>query len=159
MNVMWVSLFCAVWGAIYFIKRTPTYPKENGIKEEVKPLPTCEAISSIRGILNNHRVSKKYDTLIHSMVLMLYHSHMNGETTLVDIMPTEYTDLSEIGKEVIEKYKLNNKDIEFYYFMSGVIETEMENIRLDGVIPYQDKQTIRKLIDLFYFKELRNVTK
>ena len=155
MNVMWVSLFCAVWGAIYFIKRTPTYPKEDTvIKEEVKPLPTCEAISSIQGILKNHRVSKKYDTLIHSMVLMLYHSHMNGKTTLVDIMPKEYMDLSDIGKEVIEKYKINNKDIEFYYFMSGVIETEMENIRLDGMIPYQDKQTIRKMIDMFYFKEL-----
>jgi len=148
-NILWISVFLTVFGAIYFLKRVPVYSNET-----VKPLPTCEAISSIRGILKKHRVTKKYETLIHSMVLMLYHSQ-NGESTLVDIMPTEYTDLSDIGKEVIEKYKTADiKDVEFYYFMSGVIETEMENIRLDSVIPYQDKQTIRKLIDLFYFKEI-----
>ena len=156
MNVMWFSLFLAVWGAIYFLKRTPTSFKEEAvIKEEVKPLPTCEAILSIQGILNKHRISKKYDTLINSMVLMLYHSHMKGETMLIDILPTDYMSICEIGKEVIEKYKtFDNKDAIFYNFMTGIIETDMENIRLESALSYQDKHTIRKLIDMFYFKEL-----
>jgi hypothetical protein len=41
-----------------------------------------------------------------------------------------------------------------FYFLAGVIENEVENIRLDVAVTYMDKQSIRKLVDIFYYKEL-----
>ncbi|AGE51554.1 hypothetical protein PBCVCviKI_460R [Paramecium bursaria Chlorella virus CviKI] len=157
MNAVWFSLFFAVCGAIYFIKRYPSPMVEHTppTKGDNKKSPTCESILSIQRILDNCRISKKYEILIHSMTLMLYQSRMDGDTTLIDIIPSNHEDVQEIGKEVIEKYKtLDHTSSVLYHFLAGIVETEMENIRLDHMIPYQEKQTIRKLIDVFYFKEI-----
>jgi hypothetical protein len=155
MNVVWFSLFFAVCGAIYFLKRNPVITPISYIGQVEETAPTCESILSIQYILDKYRISKKYDTLIHSMTLMLYQKQLNDNTTLIGIIPPNNTDIQEIGKEVIEKYKtLDDKTGVLYHFLAGIIEIEMENIRLDHMIPYQEKQTIRKLIDVFYHKEI-----
>jgi hypothetical protein len=66
---------------------------------------------------------------------------------------TQDADMCEIGREYLQRYV--GTDSVLYHFLAGVIETEVENIRLDTQIPYQDKQTIRKLVDVFYFKHLQ----
>ena len=156
MNAVWFSLFLAICGAIYFLKRNPSMTEDNPpVKENEKISPTCESILSIQRILDKYRISKKYETLIHSMTLMLYQKQLKDDTTLIGILPSNNMDIQEIGKEVIEKYKkLDDTTGMLYHFLAGIIETEMENIRLDHTIPYQDQQTIRKLIDVFYYKEI-----
>ncbi|ABU44068.1 hypothetical protein PBCVNY2B_590R [Paramecium bursaria Chlorella virus NY2B] len=152
MNAVWFSLFFAVCVTIYFLKRNPT--SFSLIDSHEEKAPTCESILSIQHILDDYKLSKKYETLIHSMTLMMYQSRMKGDTTLIDIIPQNHEDIQEIGKEVIEKYNIEHATDVLYHFLAGIIETEMENVRLDDTISYQDKQTIRKLIDVFYYKEI-----
>jgi len=157
MDELWFPLFLAIWGVIYYINHRVDHRiiiRSVTQKDDVKKLPTCEAISSIQQILETNRVLQNHETIIHSLTLMLYHSRMEGQTPMVKMIPEDHMDISEIGREVIEKYNISCHDPVFFRFMAGVVELELEKIRLEGTIPYQDKQTIRKLVDVFYFKEI-----
>ena len=114
---------------------------------------SCESIDTIKKILTTHKALSHHEIIIHSMSLMLYHHESREKTTLDRLVTTQDADMCEIGREYLQRYV--GTDSVLYHFLAGVIETEVENIRLDTQIPYQDKQTIRKLVDVFYFKHLQ----
>ena len=71
---------------------------------------------------------------------------------LSQLIPIDGGHMIEIGKNYLSRFSDVMGNV--FYFLAGVIENEVENIRLDVAVTYMDKQTIRKLVDLFYYKEL-----
>ena len=85
------------------------------------------------------------------MNLMLYQL-ANPDVDLSQLIPIDGGHMIEIGKNYLSRFSDVMGNV--FYFLAGVIENEVENIRLDVAVTYMDKQTIRKLVDLFYYKEL-----
>jgi hypothetical protein len=112
---------------------------------------SCEAVEEIQKILT--RSGKISDIIIDSMNLMLYQNE-NPDVDLSLLIPENDCNAIEIGRIYLSKF-VNMRNSVMYFF-AGVIEMEVEKIRLDIVIPHQDKHMIRKLVDIFYFKELNN---
>lgn len=109
----------------------------------------CHAVEEIRHILTKN--GKKNEVLLDSMNLMLYQL-ANPDVDLSQLIPVDGGNMVEIGKNYLSRFSSVVGTV--FYFLSGVIENEVENIRLDVAVTYTDKQSIRKLVDLFYYKEL-----
>lgn len=109
----------------------------------------CQAVEEIRHILTKN--GKKNEVLLDSMNLMLYQL-ANPDVDLSQLIPVDGGNMVEIGKNYLSRFSSVVGTV--FYFLSGVIENEVENIRLDVAVTYTDKQSIRKLVDLFYYKEL-----
>jgi hypothetical protein len=71
---------------------------------------------------------------------------------LSQLVPVDGGHMVETGKNYLSRFSSVVGTV--FYFLAGVIENEVENIRLDVAVTYMDKQSIRKLVDLFYYKEL-----
>lgn len=109
----------------------------------------CQAVEEIRHILTKN--GKQNEVLLDSMNLMLYQL-ANPDVDLSQLIPVDGGNMVEIGKNYLSRFSSVVGNV--FYFLSGVIENEVENIRLDVAVTYTDKQSIRKLVDLFYYKEL-----
>ncbi len=109
----------------------------------------CQAIEEIKAILIKN--GKQHEVLTDSMNLMLYQL-ANPDVDLSRLVPIDGGHVVEIGKNYLSKF--SNVVGTVFYFLAGVIEGEVENIRLDVAIGHTDKQTVRKLVDIFYYKEL-----
>lgn len=109
----------------------------------------CQAVEEIRHILTKN--GKQNEVLLDSMNLMLYQL-ANPDVALSQLIPVDGGNMVEIGKNYLSRFSSVVGTV--FYFLSGVIENEVENIRLDVAVTYTDKQSIRKLVDLFYYKEL-----
>ena len=109
----------------------------------------CQAIEEIKVILINN--GKQNEVLLDSMNLMLYQL-ANPDMDLSQLIPADGGHMVEIGKNYLSRFSSIVGTV--FYFLAGVIENEVENIRLDVDVTYMDKQSIRKLVDLFYYKEL-----
>jgi len=152
MDVVYEAL--VVCGAAYLfststftksIKASPTFATDN------LDVRSCEAVEEIQKILT--RNGKTSNIIIDSMNLMIYQLEHPAEDLSL-LIPGDDRNAVEIGRLYLSRFvNINNLVM---YFFAGVIEMEMEKIRLDVVIPNQDKQTIRKLVDIFYYKELNN---
>ena len=110
---------------------------------------TCQAIEEIKNVLTKN--GKENEVLLDSMNLMLYQL-ANPDVDLSQLIPIDGGHMIEIGKNYLSRFSDVMGNV--FYFLAGVIENEVENIRLDVAVTYMDKQTIRKLVDLFYYKEL-----
>lgn len=110
----------------------------------------CQAVEEIKNILTKN--GKKNEVLLDSMNLMLYQL-ANPDVDLSQLIPVDGGNMVEIGKNYLSRFSSVVGNV--FYFLSGVIENEVENIRLDVAVTYTDKQSIRKLVDLFYYKELK----
>jgi len=109
----------------------------------------CRAVEEIKAILINN--GKRNEVLIDSMNLMLYQL-ANPTVDLSQLVPIDGGHMAEIGKNYLSRFASVTGTV--CHFLTGVIENEVENIRLDVDVTYMDKQSIRKLVDLFYYKEL-----
>lgn len=109
----------------------------------------CQAVDEIRSILTKN--GKQNEVLLDSMNLMLYQL-ANPDVDLSQLVPIDGGHMVEIGKNYLSRFASVTGTV--FYFLAGVIENEVENIRLDVDVTYMDKQSIRKLVDLFYYKEL-----
>ena len=109
----------------------------------------CHAVEEIKTILT--RNGKYNDVLVDSMNLMLYQL-ANPDVDLSRLVPVDGGHIVEIGKDYLSRFISVVGNV--FYFLAGVIENEVENMRLDVAVTYTDKQSIRKLVDLFYYKEL-----
>jgi len=127
------------------IKASPTYVPDN------LDVRSCEAVEEIQKILTEN--GKISDIIIDSMNLMLYQLEHPAEDLSL-LIPGDDCNAVEIGRLYLSRFMNINNPV--MYFFAGIIEMEVEKIRLDIFISYQDKQTIRKLIDIFYYKELNN---
>ena len=109
----------------------------------------CQAVEEIKVILTKN--GKQNEVLLDSMNLMLYQL-ANPGVNLNQLVPVDGGHMVEIGKNYLSRFSSVTGTV--FYFLTGVIENEVENIRLDVAVTYMDKQSIRKLVDLFYYKEL-----
>jgi hypothetical protein len=109
----------------------------------------CQAVDEIRTILTKN--GKKNEVLLDSMNLMLYQL-ANPDVDLNQLVPVDGGHMVEIGKNYLSRFSSVVGTV--FYFLAGVIENEVENMRLDVGVTYMDKQSIRKLVDIFYYKEL-----
>jgi hypothetical protein len=109
----------------------------------------CQAVDEIRTILTKN--GKKNEVLLDSMNLMLYQL-ANPDVDLNQLIPVDGGHMVEIGKNYLSRFSSVVGTV--FYFLAGVIENEVENMRLDVGVTYMDKQSIRKLVDIFYYKEL-----
>jgi hypothetical protein len=109
----------------------------------------CQAVEEIQAILIKN--GKQNEVLLDSMNLMLYQL-ANPDVDLSQLVPVDGGHMVEIGKNYLSRFASVAGTV--FYFLTGVIENEVENIRLDVDVMYMDKQSIRKLVDLFYYKEL-----
>ena len=109
----------------------------------------CQAVDEIRSILTKN--GKQNEVLLDSMNLMLYQL-ANPNVDLNQLVPVDGGHMVEIGKNYLSRFASVTGTV--FYFLAGVIENEVENIRLDVDVTYMDKQSVRKLVDLFYYKEL-----
>lgn len=109
----------------------------------------CQAVDEIRSILTKN--GKQNEVLLDSMNLMLYQL-ANPDVDLSQLVPIGGGHMVEIGKNYLSRFSSVVGTV--FYFLAGVIENEVENIRLDVAVTYMDKQSVRKLVDLFYYKEL-----
>jgi hypothetical protein len=109
----------------------------------------CQAVDEIRTILTKN--GKQNDVLLDSMNLMLYQL-ANPDVDLGQLVPVDGGHMVEIGKNYLSRFSSVVGTV--FYFLAGVIENEVENMRLDVGVTYMDKQSIRKLVDIFYYKEL-----
>lgn len=109
----------------------------------------CQAVEEIKDILTKN--GKQNEVLLDSMNLMLYQL-ANPDVDLGQLVPIDGGRMVEIGKNYLSRFASVTGTV--LYFLAGVIENEVENIRLDVAVTYMDKQSIRKLADLFYYKEL-----
>ena len=109
----------------------------------------CQAVEEIKVLLTKN--GKQNEVLLDSMNLMLYQL-ANPDVDLSQLVPIDGGHMVEIGKIYLSRFASVTGTV--FYFLAGVIENEVENIRLDVDVTYMDKQSIRKLVDLFYYKEL-----
>ena len=109
----------------------------------------CQAVDEIRSILTKN--GKQNEVLLDSMNLMLYQL-ANPNVDLNQLVPVDGGHMVEIGKNYLSRFASVTGTV--FYFLAGVIENEVENIRLDVAVTYMDKQSVRTLVDLFYYKEL-----
>jgi hypothetical protein len=109
----------------------------------------CQAVDEIREILTKN--GKQNEVLLDSMNLMLYQL-ANPDVDLSQLVPVDSGHMVETGKNYLSRFSSVIGVV--FYFLAGVIENEVENIRLDVAVTCTDKQSIRKLVDIFYYKEL-----
>jgi hypothetical protein len=112
----------------------------------------CQAVDEIREILTKN--GKQNEVLLDSMNLMLYQL-ANPDVDLSQLIPVDGGHMVETGKNYLSRFSSVVGVV--FYFLAGVIEREVENIRLDVAVTCTDKQSIRKLVDIFYYKELIRV--
>jgi len=110
----------------------------------------CQAVDEIRTILTKN--GKQNEVLLDSMNLMLYQL-ANPDVDLNQLVPVDGGHMVETGKNYLSRFSSVVGNV--FYFLAGVIENEVENLRLDVAVTYMDKQSIRKLVDIFYYKELK----
>lgn len=127
-------------------KNLRKYTETNDNNLDVRP---CQAVEEIKSILTKH--GKTNEVLLDSMNLMLYQL-ANPDVDLSQLVPVDGGHMVEIGKNYLSRFSSVVGNV--FYFLAGVIENEVENMRLDVGVTYMDKQSIRKLVDIFYYKEL-----
>ena len=157
MDIVYASAIIA--GALFLFSTATTYrtfiPESVSLENVNASSPNldvrkCQAVEEIQDILT--RNGKYNDVLIDSMNLMLYQL-ANPDVVLSQLVPIDGGHTIEIGKNYLSRF--SNVVGNVFYFLAGVIEKEVENLRLDIAMTYTDKQSIRKLVDIFYYKELK----
>jgi len=108
-------------------------------------------IDVVKNILNKHGVYKKHISLVDSMVLITM-SKKNTECNLDLLIQADDWQIIEFGRMYIDRFAKNPTKLD--YFLSGVIETEMNNIRTGSKVPLQDIHELRKIVDSFYYKNI-----
>ena len=122
---------------------TKIYPRNLEVRQ-------CRAVDEIRDLLA--RNGKQNEVLLDSMNLMLYQI-AHPDINLNQLVPEDGAHIIETGRNYLSRFTEVSGVV--FYFLAGVIEHEVENIRLDVNVTYQDKQSVRKLVDIFYYKEIK----
>lgn len=111
-------------------------------------------INMVVDILEKHKMYKRHRTLVHSMILMLM-AKSNPEYQLDLLIPEdESEDIVLIGKKYIDKYATVSLPTKLDCFLAGVIEKEIDEIRIASSVCVQDVYELRKIVDSFYFRNL-----
>ena len=108
-------------------------------------------IDVVKKILTRHGVYKRHISLVDSMVLITM-SKKNTECNLELLIQPDDRQIIEFGRLYIDRFAKNPTKLD--YFLSGVIETEMNNIRTGSSVPLQDIHELRKTVDSFYYKNI-----
>jgi hypothetical protein len=142
-----LSLTALTCAAVYFAVKDETIRNAPPIDSELDV--DNEAVDEISAILKKHRALKMHRTIVDSMTLMVYQRE-RGDANLDELIPPESHDIVETGRMYVEKY-VNNPS-EFDCFAAGVIEKELNAVRVGSLVPVQDVYSMRKFVDVFYYK-------
>ena len=144
-----------------FIARKEMQKEQDAIQDNtVKPTPDVPSLNNdgheggidmIVHILKKHGVYKKHLSLVDSMVLIVM-SKKNKDCNLDLLIQADDQNIIEMGKLYIDRFAISPSKLE--YFLAGVIETEVNNIRTGSTVPLQDIHEIRKIVDTFYYKNI-----
>lgn len=153
MDIVYAALVLS--GGLYLLSTSAKKQKTGSERPEEPDMKNldvrqCKAVCDIKRILTSN--GKRSETITDSMNLILYqidHPYLD----LCGVIPADARDVIDNGHNYMSKFSKITGDI--FSFLAGVIEREVEDIRLDNAIPYRDKESIRKLVDIFYYKELR----
>lgn len=146
---------CALLGAAFALwlgnKDAENEIKEivNNVAEDKNLNVQNEAIDRVTSLLKRHGVYEKHESLVNSMSLMVY-SQIHGQETLAGLVLPEDENTVRIGKTYIDRFVSSPTILD--YFLAGVAELEVNNVRIGCVVPVQDVHELRKLLDVFYFK-------
>ncbi|ABT16582.1 hypothetical protein ATCV1_z448L [Acanthocystis turfacea chlorella virus 1] len=157
-----VPLFTIGMAAIaIFIARKEVRKEQDAFEEsEVKSAPVVPRLNNkgheggidvVINILKRHGVYKKHTSLIDSMVLIVM-SKKNKDCNLDLLIQADDQKVIEIGKMYIDRFAVGPTKLD--YFLAGVIEMEVDNIRTGSDVPLQDIHEIRKTVDSFYYKNI-----
>jgi hypothetical protein len=130
---------------IYFVTKPDEQKRRPSIEKE------CEYASLIRGVLDSCGVTKTYESLLDSMNLL--ETDYSDNDAMFGIIE-DAVFYVVVGKPVLERYVPSvdySESINVYRsFLVGVIQVDVENIRLDDRIPYHQKNEIFKFVEMFY---------
>lgn len=107
-------------------------------------------IDTILYILEKNGVVEEHRSLIHSMIILL---SAKENCNLGDLFTRDNHDMIHFGRQYILRFATNPSNIDC--FLAGVIEQEFEHIRLGTTVPLRDVHEIRKIIDAFYYRNLK----
>jgi len=108
-----------------------------------------EAIDRVSSLLKKHGVYEKHESLINSMSLLVY-SRVHGQETLAGLVLPEDENTMRIGKMYIDRFVSSPSVLD--YFLAGVMEIELNNLRLGNTVSVQDVYELRKIVDVFYYR-------
>lgn len=109
-------------------------------------------IDNVIRILEKNGVIEDHRSMIHSMIILITAKDTSDYNLDLLIPDNDSEYLVYFGKQYIDRFATNPTKLDC--FLAGVIEREVEHIRLGGRIPVQDVYEIRKNIDTFYYKNL-----
>ena len=110
-----------------------------------------QGIDTVENILGSHGVYKKHAAIVDSMVLITMSKESQGQN-LEAFIQADDERIIETGKLYVDRFARNPTLLT--YFLVGVIETELDDIRTGSVVPLQDIHELRKTIDCFYYKNI-----
>jgi methylmalonyl-CoA mutase cobalamin-binding subunit len=145
--------------AIYFAREEERVLQEPDHEVEMPPANINnsghdQGADIVENILRRHGAYEEHAALVDSMVLIVI-SKKNEDYNLDLLIPEEDgKSLVELGKLYIDRFAKNPTRLD--YFLAGVIEMELNNIRTGSVIPIQDVHELRKTVDSFYYKNISN---
>jgi len=143
--------------AIYFAREEERALQEQDHEVEMPPANINnsghdQGADIVENILRRHGAYEEHAALVDSMVLIVI-SKKNEDYNLDLLIPEEDgKSLVELGKLYIDRFAKNPTRLD--YFLAGVIEMELNNIRTGSVIPIQDVHELRKTVDSFYYKNI-----
>lgn len=121
----------------------------NNVAEDKNLNVQNEAIDRVTSLLKRHGVYEKHESLVNSMLLIVY-SRVHGQETLAGLVLPEDENTVRIGKMYIDRFVRSPSNLD--YFLAGVAELEAEKIRIGCVVPIQDVHELRKMLDVFYYR-------
>lgn len=155
MDIVYAALVLS--GGLYLLSTSVKKKTGSEQPEETKlqnlDVRQCKAICDIKRILMSN--GKQSKIITDSMNLVLYQID-NPDLDLCKVIPADAQDVIKNGYNYMSRF--SNTTGKIFSFLAGVIEREVEDIRLDNAISYCDKESIRKLVDIFYYNELRPQT-
>jgi hypothetical protein len=141
--------------AMYFARDEPVAEPEQPVSDFLTPELTNrgrdQGIDTVENILGSHGVYKKHAAIVDSMVLITMSKESQGQN-LEAFIQADDERIIETGKLYVDRFARNPTLLT--YFLVGVIETELDDIRTGSAVPLQDIHELRKTIDCFYYKNI-----
>lgn len=111
-----------------------------------------EGIDQILEILRKHDAYEKHNIIVQSMILLLM-SRREPRYNLENLVPENSNDLIFSGRQYIDRFTSNVTETDCFFV--GVIENEIDSVRIGRHVPVQYVYEIRKIVDSFYHKNLQ----
>jgi hypothetical protein len=114
-----------------------------------------DGIDHVVEILKKYKAIREHGQIIESMTLISYHLK-HREANLEKLIPAKEVDVVEFGRMYIDRF--TDLSSPLVCFLAGIIEKEMDSVRIGSRIPVQQYAELRKIVDVFYYKLQKNTS-